>query len=46
MCNFLVTIDYKALVQLLPKKTDDAFVLDGKGYEVEFCAFCDAIRVS
>jgi hypothetical protein len=25
-------------------KNDDDFVLGGKGYDVEFCAFCDAVR--
>jgi hypothetical protein len=31
---------------LLNKKNDDDFVLGGKGYDVEFCAFCDAVRMS
>jgi len=40
-----VTIDYKALLLLLNKKDDEDFKLGGKGYDVEFCVFCDAIRV-
>lgn len=40
-----VTLDYKALLLLLNKKDDEDFVLGGKGYDVECCAFCDAIRV-
>ena len=40
-----MTIDYKALLLLLNKKDDEDFKLGGKGYDVEFCAFCDAIRV-
>ena len=40
-----VTLDYKALVLLLQKSGDEEFVLGGKGYDKEFCAFCDAIRV-
>ena len=27
------------------KKNDEDFLLSGKGYGVEFCVFCDAIRV-
>ena len=42
---YAVTIDYKALLLLLNKKDDEDFKLGGKGYDVEFCAFCDAIRV-
>ena len=34
-----VTLDYKALL------LDEDFLLGGKGYGVEFCVFCDAIRV-
>jgi len=41
-----VTLDYKALLLLLNKTDDEDFLLGGKGYGVEFCAFCDAIRVS
>lgn len=37
--------DYKALTLLLNKKDQDDFILGGKGFGVEFCAFCDAIRV-
>ncbi|KAK3710762.1 hypothetical protein QZH41_005391 [Actinostola sp. cb2023] len=44
-CNFTVTMDYKALLLLLPKKDDENFMLGGKGYSVEFCVFCDAIRL-
>ena len=40
-----VTLDYKALPLLLNKKNYEDFLLGGKGYSVEFCAFCDAIRV-
>lgn len=40
--SFTVTIDYKALLLLLNKKDDEDFKLGGKGYDVEFCAFCDA----
>ena len=40
-----VTLDYKALLLLLNKKNDEDFLLGGKGYNVEFCVFCDAIRV-
>ena len=39
-----VTLDYKALLLLLNKKNDEDF-LSGKGYNVEFCVFGDAIRV-
>lgn len=42
---FAVTLDYKALLLLLQKGDDEDFLLGGKGYD-EFCAFCDAIRVS
>lgn len=41
-----VTLDYKALLLLLNKPDDENFQLGGKGFEVEFCAFCDAIRVN
>lgn len=41
-----MTIDYKALSLLLNKADDEDFLLGGKGYGVEFCAFCDAIRVN
>ena len=41
-----VTLDYKALLLLLNKPDDKNFQLGGKGFEVEFCAFCDAIRVN
>ena len=44
MISLSVTLDYKALLLLL-NKPDDNFVLGGKGFQVEFCAFCDAIRV-
>jgi len=40
------TLDYKALLLLLNKTDDKDFLLGAKGYGVEFCAFCDAIRVS
>lgn len=39
------TLDYKALLLLLQRDNDLDFVLGGKGYG-EFCAFCDAARVS
>ena len=38
-------MDYKALLLLLQRDNDLDFVLGGKGYG-EFCAFCDAVRVS
>ena len=41
-----VTLDYKALLLLLNKKDDEDFILGGKGYDAECCAFCDAIRVN
>lgn len=41
---FAVTLDYKVLLLLL-QKGDDEFILGGKGHG-EFCAYCDAIRVS
>lgn len=44
--DFLVTVDYKALCLLLNKAGNEDFHLGGKGYDVEFCAFCDAIRVN
>jgi len=40
------TLDYKALLFLLNKTDDEDFLPGGKGYGVEFCAFCDATRVS
>ena len=40
-----VTLDYKALLLLLNKKDDEDYVLGGRGFDTEFCAFCDAIRV-
>ena len=40
-----VTLDYKALLLLLNKKDDEDFVLGGRGFDTECCAFCDAIRV-
>ena len=40
-----VTLDDKALLLLLNKKNDEDFPLGWKGYGVELCAFCDAIRV-
>ena len=40
-----MTLDYKALLLLLNKKDQEDVILGGKGYGVEFCAFCDAIRV-
>ena len=40
-----VTLDYKALLLLLNKKDDEDFLLGGKGYGVQCCSFCDAIRV-
>ncbi|XP_073258628.1 uncharacterized protein [Porites lutea] len=39
-----VTLDYKALLLLLNKKEQEDFILGGKGYGMEFCAFCDAVR--
>ena len=42
----VVTLDYKALLLLLTKKDDEDFVLGGKGFGTEFCAYCDAIRVT
>lgn len=42
--KFTVTLDYKALLLLLQKKDDEDYVLGGKGYDTEFCAYCDAIR--
>ena len=45
--DFAVTLDYKALHLFMAKKNgDDDFVLGGRGYGVEFCVFCQAIRVS
>jgi len=44
--KFTVTLDYKALLLLLNKKNDEDFTLGGKGYNVECCAYCDAIRVN
>ncbi|CAH3108992.1 unnamed protein product, partial [Porites lobata] len=32
------------LLPLLNKKEQEDFILGGKGYGMEFCAFCDAIR--
>lgn len=43
---FAVTLDYKALLLLLRKKDDEEYVLGCKGYDTEFCAYCDAIRVN
>ena len=43
---FAVTLDYKALLLLLNKKDDKDFILGGKGYDVECCAYCNAIRVN
>ena len=41
-----VMLDYKALLLvLLNKKDDEDFVLGGRGFDTECCAFCDAIRV-
>ena len=40
-----VTLDYKALLLLLQRGDDLDFAVGGKGYG-EFCAFCDAVRVS
>ena len=40
-----MTLDYKALLLLLNKKDDEDFVLGGRGFDTECCAFCDAIRV-
>ncbi|XP_031563017.1 uncharacterized protein LOC116298634, partial [Actinia tenebrosa] len=42
--KFTVTLDYKALLLLIHKKDDESFTLGGKGYGVEFCVFCDAVR--
>lgn len=41
-----MTLDYKALLLLLNKPDDENFQLGGKGFEVEFCAFCDTIWVN
>ena len=41
----IVTLDYKTLTLLLVKNEDEDFMLGGRGVEVEFCVFCDAIRV-
>ncbi|KAL9973285.1 hypothetical protein ACROYT_G019716 [Oculina patagonica] len=35
---------YKALCLLLNKGGNEDFHLGGKGYDLEFCALCDAIR--
>jgi hypothetical protein len=40
-----VTLDYKGLVLLLAKPDDEDFELGGRGFNVEFCIFCMAIRV-
>ena len=45
MC-LAVTLDYKALLLLLKKGDDEDFFLGGKGYDIEFCFICDAIRVN
>jgi hypothetical protein len=39
-----VTLDYKGLVLLLAKPEDDDFELGGRGFNVEFCILCQAIR--
>ena len=40
-----MTLYYKALLLLLNKKDDEDFVLGGRGFDAELCAFCDAIRL-
>lgn len=42
----IVTLDLKALLMLLQDPDDDNFQLGERGIEVQFCAFCDALRVS
>ncbi|KXJ06390.1 hypothetical protein AC249_AIPGENE6093 [Exaiptasia diaphana] len=42
--DFKVTLDLKALYNLLVKDDDEEFQLGGKGLAVEFCFFCMAIR--
>lgn len=42
--RFTVTIDYKVLLLLLVKINNEEFVLGGRGFLVEFCFVCDAIR--
>jgi len=41
-----VTLDYKALLLLTAKTADENFILGGKGLDVEFCIFCQAVRVN
>ena len=40
-----MVLDYKTLVLLLVKKMNAAFMLGGRGVNVEFCFICNAIRV-
>lgn len=40
-----VTVDYKALLLLVVKEDDEDFVLGKQGLDVEFCIFCQAVRV-
>jgi len=42
---FVVTLDLKALYELLVKDDDETFELGGNGLDVEFCFICKAIRV-
>lgn len=42
----VVILDYKVLCFFLNKKNNEDFVFGGKGYGVEFCSFCDVIRVN
>ncbi|KAK3719347.1 hypothetical protein QZH41_000525 [Actinostola sp. cb2023] len=42
--SFKITLDYKGLTLLLAKAEDDKFQLGGRGLNVEFCIFCEAVR--
>ncbi|CAB4001503.1 Hypothetical predicted protein, partial [Paramuricea clavata] len=46
--NFTVTLDYKALILIAIRKEQmthtPEIILGGRGYGVEFCIFCTAIR--
>ena len=44
--TYTVTLDYKGLVLIMCKITDEDFLLGGQGLCVEFCIFCLALRVS
>ena len=43
---YTVTLDYKGLVLLMAKISDEDFQLGGQGLALEFCIFCLALRVS